>query len=385
MPLVDYASDSEPESADQSPSAPAPKRAGFNPVVAHGELDQQLRRPALDLPPLPAAFHDLYASTVRASTADDPSLHQGRVRQIPHVAGNWPSHVYIEWHPTAATYTLLTGLLSTLQKKTAGTSEITSFLTSDLGAPLPLHISLSRPMALTTADKDEFLEQLVASIRESNISPFELTVRGVEWHRTDESGRSFLVLRLRSLRNPDPDPDSDSEPRPNSPTSAATSQNKNPELTELLKRCNQTAKMYGQPELYQWADINKNNSVGDENSQQPHNPKSHCRQTKPSVGDAFHISIAWSFSKPTDELKLLTEQVFGDGGNAAVISGNKQQKSDLQQEEHRPASSYKATTRILVDGVKVKVGNVVTHIPLPERGHHRRHGRKRAKHLLGLT
>jgi hypothetical protein len=93
MALVQYPdSDSDQELDTQgAPSqliASAPKGAVKR---KHSEFAQDD-----DLPPLPAAFHDLYSTNARASTSDDPSLHGGRKRTIPHVEGKWPSHVYLE-------------------------------------------------------------------------------------------------------------------------------------------------------------------------------------------------------------------------------------------------------------------------------------------------
>ena len=84
MALVDYVSSDEDEEVLQThPKAASLKRK------RDGEGSE-------GLPPLPSKFHDLYASTTRVSTRDDPNLHGGRMRTTPHIEGNWPTHLYIE-------------------------------------------------------------------------------------------------------------------------------------------------------------------------------------------------------------------------------------------------------------------------------------------------
>ena len=86
MSLVAY-----PDSAsDSGGDSPAPK-PGLK--RKRGEPDAAASN---HLPPLPAAFHDLYSTNARVSTSDDPSLHGGRKRAVPHIKGNWPSHVFLE-------------------------------------------------------------------------------------------------------------------------------------------------------------------------------------------------------------------------------------------------------------------------------------------------
>lgn len=329
MALVDYESDSE-----ASDSEPASKKRKL--VTANTPSPP---------PPLPSTFHDLYAHTVRPSNRDDPSLHQGRRRQIPHIAGNWPSHLYVEWHPRGSEHAFLTSLLDTLstrlrdfadkQGSDSGNAEIEirDFLTSDLGAPLPLHISLSRPLSLSGAQKDDFLDRLRGIIAKSGVGAFELIPTSMEWHRTHESARSFLVLRVVSAAPSDGTLDSrDSQRVP---------RGRNVELSTLLHQCNQLCRSFGQPELYA-LDQKVGNSVATD---------------AVVVGDAFHASVAWSFAEPTEELKRVTADICASAEFKKGASG----------------------MRISVDGIKAKIGNVVTRLPVTVKGNrntHETHGRK---------
>ncbi|EKJ75795.1 hypothetical protein NXS19_008418 [Fusarium pseudograminearum] len=259
MALVDYSSsgsDSEPD------TQPVKRRKAVD--GSSRSTDGDSAAGASSMPPLPDTFHDLYASTVRQSVVDDPSLHQGRKRHIPHVVGNWPSHVYTEWHPSTEQHGLLTTLIADIEEQVSSDTKLFNFLTSDLGSPLPLHISLSRPLSLTTSAKDEFLDKITESFNSSGIAPFTVKPQSLAWFRSPDSDRTFLILRVAS--GPDTKP-------------------LNPELTSLLLRSNSVAAQFGLPSLY-------------------------ARSPDEPVGGAFHVSIGWTFHLPGDDMSLKTLRLF---------------------------------------------------------------------------
>ncbi|KAL8332655.1 hypothetical protein RB593_002760 [Gaeumannomyces tritici] len=332
MALVEYSSDSGSETEHKPESCPVAKTA-----VLGGASTGGGDRPSL--PPLPPSFHDLYASTVRASARDDPSLHQGRTRQIPHVAGNWPSHIYIEWFPTQEECATLASLLDELRSELDGGGEgpsggqqLHSFLASDLGTPLPLHISLSRPFVLTTEDKDDFLRRLTVAVEGQTAVPrkqihprpvishtharararaqkqshrFAVHPSALSWHRSPDSNRAFLVLRVRER-----DDDGDT----------------NPGLAALLARCNALVRQFGQPPLY----------ASSSSSSSPPSP----------ADDKFHVSVAWSFADVTEDLCARTAAVYGRPGFRDRVGA----------------------LRIPVGCIKVKIGNAVASLALSGGG-----------------
>lgn len=119
-----------------------------------------------------------------------------------------------------------------------------------MGVRQPLHVSLSRPLALKTEHKDTFFDRLKTSISIAGVSAFSVRPLDLVWHPNEDQTRWFLVLRLQ---------------RPSCD-----------ELRILLERSNDLARQYNQPLLY-----------GHRTFSSSHVPEAWEH-------DNFHISIAWS-------------------------------------------------------------------------------------------
>lgn len=374
MGLVDYSSSSSSSDTDaddcQQPPAKKQKRTSTT------QPDKNITKPTTSattpsLPPLPASFHDLYAATVRPAPGDLPSLHQGRRRAVPHVPGNWPSHIYLEWRPPPAEHQLLASLVASLSREvahltdptttttqtttTTTATQITSLLTSDLDAPLPLHVSLSRPFVLRTHERDAFLADLTREVQHAGAAAaaaaattaaFTLRVDGLGWFRSPDAARSFLVLRVRSSAA--------------SNSSSSSKGRRNPELAALLARCNACVGARGQPVLY--APRRQASSLGSQGRQARGDDNDDGGGGGGGGGDdddgvvevdeeAFHVSIAWSFLEPTEDLRARTAAVFARDEFQRGLVG-----TGCDGDGHG--------IRIPVDGVKAKIGNVVTNIVL---------------------
>ncbi|KAK5199190.1 poly(U)-specific 3'-to-5' RNA exonuclease [Exophiala xenobiotica] len=233
--LVDY-SDSSSESDGHSNSRTQNRRK------RKAEDDGLLKLDSGRPPPLPASFRSLYATNVRTFASDDPALHAGRTRQVPHAIGNWPTHAYLEWYPSLPELVQLDKVIKHAEWSNTCDS-IHSFLRSDLGAPQPLHISLSAPLVLKTDQKDAFQQTVFSEVSRSNVQPFNVQATGLDWVANYERSRFFLVLKLSRPSNND--------------------------LNRLLSASNAAARQFGLAEL----------------------------------SDAFHISIAWTLKEPDKQTR----------------------------------------------------------------------------------
>lgn len=79
---------------------------------------------------------------------------------------------------------------------------IQSSLSSDLGAPLPLHISLSRPIGLGTEEKDGFTNSLARAVKSSGIRPYAVIIPVLDMFliRADSISPQLVLIGSRISR-----------------------------------------------------------------------------------------------------------------------------------------------------------------------------------------
>jgi hypothetical protein len=112
----------------------------------------------------------------------------------------------------------------------------------------------------------------------------------------------------------------------------------NNELNRLLDACNKTASGSQQPTLYLEEALIENTRPKKKQSQQMQLEQkldAFVNREIPDCSDSFHVSLAWSLKKPSD-----------NAINQAVIV------DELKQ------------LAVTFDSVKVKIGNILTSVPL---------------------
>lgn len=185
-------------------------------------------------------------------------------------------------------------------------------LQSELGAPLPLHVSLSRTLQVKTEEKEHFLETLKSCLRKATVSSFNFRFHGLKWVPNFERNRWFLVLSIeRPERN---------------------------ELNRLLVACNEANGKSGHPGLYVGGHGDgpmENNTKHDEVKRYK---SRHHEEEAMDRSDRFHVSIAWNLEEPDLEWISLVRAI------------------NVSKHVNAPEASF--------DVVKTRVGNVVHNIDL---------------------
>lgn len=189
-----------------------------------------------------------------------------------------------------------------------GFENVHSLLQNELGVQLPLHVSLSRPLSLKTEQKDKFLHRLKEVTAETAVREFSLSPTNLIWHPNEDGTRWFLVLKLECTEGR--------------------------ELPSLLQACNNLAKDFGQPLLYEGSEPTGSKRVRSDEAVKDIN--------------AFHISIAWSLGPPSSP--QMSKPSVG-----------------LQQAISDDLRLRVGKTQIEFSEVKIRIGQDVASVSLPKR------------------
>ncbi|EDR13734.1 uncharacterized protein LACBIDRAFT_309043 [Laccaria bicolor S238N-H82] len=124
---------------------------------------------------------------------DDPSLHQGRIRTIPHVDGQFASHIYIAL-PLGREQPLLQLLRDILREAKESVPYLYEIGFTSEEKTSELHISLSRPIFLRVHQREDLKKALRALARRQK--KFTLSFATFSELVNDEKTRTFLTMEV---------------------------------------------------------------------------------------------------------------------------------------------------------------------------------------------
>ena len=195
-----------------------------------------------------------------------------------------------------------------------------SSIRSELGTPLPLHISLSCPLLLRTEQRDEFETALRSAIkavalREGTIA---VALSDVRWVANAEKTRWFLALK--------------------------TARPEGDDLNRLLRACNGVCGRFGFQQLYNGDHYGKKRrtSPPEKHGKRDSSGSAAVRAASDAEDrtDCFHFSIAWTVELPYAEERA-----------GHVV--------DAPDSIDRTLSSC-----VIFNEMKLKIGNAIASLPL---------------------
>ena len=109
------------------------------------------------------------SSIAPAGPQDDPSQHQGRIRTIPHIEGQFAAHVYVSLPlgRCSQLYKILQAILCDAKASIPTLHEIWTTGHTDQPPRPELHISLSRPIFLRAHQRED-LKRAVKNIAKAH-------------------------------------------------------------------------------------------------------------------------------------------------------------------------------------------------------------------------
>ncbi|KII86598.1 hypothetical protein PLICRDRAFT_142946 [Plicaturopsis crispa FD-325 SS-3] len=149
----------------------------------------------LNPPPKKRKLPPLASALVVPTPVDNPALHQGRIRTIPHVEGQFAAHIYVALHleRNSHLHKLVDEVLERAREIVPTLSPMGKKGNGE-GTEYELHISLSRPTFLRAHQRD-VLKRAVKTAAHSS-SPFVASFASFSELTNDEKTRTFLTLEV---------------------------------------------------------------------------------------------------------------------------------------------------------------------------------------------